>query len=104
MRSSTSRCTPDKVYAGGTFTAGDSGAENLAVWDGTSWEPFCGVTGESIGNVKALQVIGQTLYVGGEFQDGGGVPPPTTCSRATWHPAGTPERRPPTRPIRSPAG
>ena len=62
-----------KVYAGGTFTAGNSGAQNLAVWDGTSWEPFCILPGKSIGNVKALQVIGPTLYVGGDFQDGGGV-------------------------------
>ena len=31
-----------KVYAGGTFTnAGTSDADNLAVWDGTSWQPFC---------------------------------------------------------------
>jgi hypothetical protein len=62
-----------KVYAGGTFTAGNSGAENLAVWDGTSWEPFCITPGTSIGNVKALQVIGSTLYVGGDFQDGAGI-------------------------------
>jgi hypothetical protein len=63
-----------KVFAGGTFTnAGGGGADNLAVWDGTSWEPFCILPGKSIGNVKALQVIGPTLYVGGDFQDGGGV-------------------------------
>ena len=63
-----------KVYAGGTFAnAGNSGADNLAVWDGTSWEPFCIPPGESIGNVKALQVIGSTLYVGGDFQDGAGI-------------------------------
>ena len=63
-----------KVFAGGTFTnAGGSGADNLAVWDGASWEPFCILPGKSIGNVKALQVIGSTLYVGGDFQDGGGV-------------------------------
>jgi hypothetical protein len=63
-----------KVYAGGAFTsAGSSGADNLAVWDGASWEPFCIVPGETIGNVKALQVIGPTLYVGGDFQDGAGI-------------------------------
>jgi len=64
-----------KVYAGGVFTnAGNSGADNLAVWDGASWEPFCVVSGETIGNVRALQVIGPTLYVGGDFQDGAGIP------------------------------
>jgi trimeric autotransporter adhesin len=63
-----------KVYAGGVFTnAGASGADNLAVWDGTSWKPFCTVPGETIGNVRALQVVGPTLYVGGDFQDGAGI-------------------------------
>jgi trimeric autotransporter adhesin len=63
-----------KVYAGGTFTAGTAGANNLAVWDGTSWKPFCTPPTKTIGNVKALQIIGQTLYVGGDFQDGAGIP------------------------------
>jgi trimeric autotransporter adhesin len=63
-----------KVYAGGVFTnAGNSGADNLAVWDGTSWEPFCTSSTETIGNVRALQVVGPTLYVGGDFQDGAGI-------------------------------
>ena len=95
--------TGGKVYAGGTFTAGNSGAENLAVWDGTSWEPFCILPGEAIGNVKALQVIGPTLYVGGDFQDGGASRSPTTCSRATWPPACRATHAPSTRPTRSPA-
>src|SRR3954454_4145730 len=32
-----------KVYAGGNFqnAGGRANADNLAVWDGTSWEPFC---------------------------------------------------------------
>jgi hypothetical protein len=63
-----------KVYAGGVFTnAGTSDADNLAVWNGTSWEPFCNVPGQTIGNVRALQVIGPTLYVGGDFQNGAGI-------------------------------
>ena len=53
--------------------AGDSGADNLAVWDGTSWEPFCTEATQTIGNVRALQVVGPTLYVGGDFQDGAGI-------------------------------
>jgi hypothetical protein len=66
--------TGGKVYAGGTFTnAGNSGADNLAVWNGTTWEPFCTTATEEIGNVKALQVVGPTLYVGGDFQDGAGI-------------------------------
>jgi hypothetical protein len=62
-----------KVYAGGTFDAGTAGAHNLAVWDGTNWKPFCTPPTKTIGNVKALQVIGSTLYVGGDFQDGAGI-------------------------------
>lgn len=69
----------DKVYAGGTFkdAGGDSNADHLAVWDGKTWEPFCTppVGGQPAfgGNVKALQVIGSTLYVGGEFHDAGDI-------------------------------
>ena len=66
--------TGGKVYAGGVFTnAGNSGADNLAVWDGTTWEPFCTLPGQTIGNVRALQVVGSTLYVGGDFQNGAGI-------------------------------
>lgn len=67
-----------KVYAGGSFTdaGGNTLADKLAVWDGNVWSPFCNsTTGQASfsGNVKALQVIGSTLYVGGEFQDGAGI-------------------------------
>jgi len=63
-----------KVYAGGVFTdAGTSNADNLAVWDGSTWEPFCTAPGQAIGNVRALQVVGPTLYVGGDFQNGAGI-------------------------------
>ena len=67
-----------KIYAGGGFqnAGGDADADFLAVWDGISWQPFCNPTGAGpsfTGNVDALQVIGSTLYVGGEFQDGAGI-------------------------------
>ncbi len=66
------------VYAGGTFqnAGGAVDADFLAKWNGTSWAPFCTSInpGSSFsGNVKALQIIGSTLYVGGEFQDGAGL-------------------------------
>ena len=36
-----------KIYAGGTFTnAGDDNADKLAVWDGSSWKPFCDPTAD----------------------------------------------------------
>jgi hypothetical protein len=67
-----------KVYAGGSFTnaSGNDNADFLAVWDGTTWEPFCTPTGPGPsfgGNVTSLQIIGQTLYVGGDFQNGAGI-------------------------------
>ena len=62
------------VYAGGTFldAGGDANADRLAVWNGTSWAAFCDSAGVTFtGNVDALQVVGSTLYVGGEFQNWG---------------------------------
>jgi hypothetical protein len=67
-----------KVYAGGTFqnAGAEPNADFLAVWDGTSWKPFCTATGPGPafgGNVTSLQIIDQTLYVGGTFQNGAGI-------------------------------
>jgi hypothetical protein len=67
-----------RIFAGGSFTdaGGKANADYLAVWDGQAWAPFCtSVTGAPSfdGNVRALQVVGQTLYVGGEFHDGAGI-------------------------------
>ncbi len=69
-----------KIYAGGNFqdAGGNADADNLAVFDGTSWAPFCdthGHTGPTVSlQVNALQVIGTTLYIGGGFQNGAGLP------------------------------
>jgi hypothetical protein len=65
-----------KVYAGGNFqnAGGDANADFLAVWNGATWQPFCTAAGPAFnGNVTSLQIIGQTLYVGGEFQNGAGI-------------------------------
>jgi hypothetical protein len=67
-----------KVYAGGTFhdAGGNPDADFLAVFDGSSWAPFCTSTvpGHAFGgNVNALQIIGNTLYVGGSFANGAGI-------------------------------
>ena len=66
-----------KVYAGGNFqnAGGDANADFLAVWNGTSWGSFCAAAGPtfSSGNVTSLEIIGQTLYVGGEFQNWAGI-------------------------------
>jgi hypothetical protein len=68
-----------KVYAGGNFqnAGGNANADFLAEWDGTSWKPFCNVTGPPgpafDGNVHSLQIVDGTLYVGGAFQNGAGI-------------------------------
>jgi hypothetical protein len=70
-----------KVYVGGTFVdaGGDPLADHLAVWNpGTAtWESPCTTqvpnTPAFSGNVKALQIIGNTLWVGGEFQNGAAI-------------------------------
>ncbi len=66
-----------EVYAGGTFTHANEDANNLAVWDGDSWEPACIDSDPTEpafnGNVTSLQIVGELLYVGGEFQDGAHV-------------------------------
>jgi hypothetical protein len=66
-----------RVFAGGTFTdaGGNTDADFLAVWNGSGWGPFCNATGPAFGgSVQALQVIGNTLYVGGSFQNGANIP------------------------------
>lgn len=67
----------DRIFVGGVFqdAGGNANADFLAVWDGTNWAPMCTATGPAFGgNVHALQIIGSTLYVGGSFQNGAGLP------------------------------
>lgn len=65
------------VFAGGTFkdAGGNGNADFLARWDGTEWSSFCnGPGGPPItATVNALQIIGRTLYVAGDFEDGAGI-------------------------------
>jgi hypothetical protein len=66
-----------RVFAGGQFTnaGGNANADFLAVWNGVSWAPFCNAaSGPAFGgSVDALQIIGNTLFVGGAFQNGGDI-------------------------------
>ena len=74
---------PPGLYVGGFFThAGGIPANNIARWDGTTWEnlgpgiPHPG--GMSLSSVRSLQAglhNGQpALFVGGFFQEAGGAP------------------------------
>lgn len=69
--------TTQRVFAGGTFTnaGGNANADFLAVWNGTSWAPFCNSAGPPItATVNALQIVGRTLYVAGDFANGAEIP------------------------------
>ena len=62
----------DDLYAGGEFTTADgSPADNIAKWDGTTWNPL----GSGMNNrVYALALSGSSLYAGGWFTTAGGTP------------------------------
>lgn len=62
------------LYAGGSFTsAGTSGADYVAVWNGTTWASLASDTALN-GNVIALtKDAAGTIYVGGAFTNAGGV-------------------------------
>jgi hypothetical protein len=67
-----------KVYVGGSFinAGGNANADFLAVWNGSSWQSPCISTQPGAafgGNVNALQIIGNTLYVGGSFANGAAI-------------------------------
>lgn len=69
-----------KVYVGGTFqnAGGNANADFLAVWNpsNSTWSSPCVATGGGsafTATVKALQIVGNTLYVAGAFADGAGI-------------------------------
>ncbi|HVM49225.1 MAG TPA: hypothetical protein VMU04_14435 [Candidatus Acidoferrum sp.] len=65
----------DTLYAGGIFaTAGGSGANNIAQWNGTNWSPLCPGLGGSNPFINAVAVADGTVYIGGEFITAGTNP------------------------------
>ncbi|MDW8391392.1 MAG: hypothetical protein RMK84_14800, partial [Oscillochloridaceae bacterium] len=65
------------VYVGGDFTnaAGIPQADYVARWNGSSWSALGGgANGALNGQVYALAVNGNDLYVGGNFIDAAGIP------------------------------
>ncbi len=68
------------LYAAGEFTtAGDVAANNIAMWNGSTWQSLgSGVNGP----VYALAVMGTNLYAGGWFDTAGGA---AANSIAAWN-------------------
>ena len=67
-----------RVYAGGSFAvAGNIPANNVAVWAGAAWSNLgAGLTSSSFPGgalVRAIAVNGNSVYVGGQFDQAGGV-------------------------------
>jgi len=67
----------NRIYVGGKFTKIDGiTMNNIAQWDASteSWSPLVGVFSNGVGGrVYALNVIADTLYVGGNFSSMGGA-------------------------------
>ena len=75
------------VYVGGYFnTAGDSSANSVARWNGSTWDNMLGgVTSPEPtywwGTVRKLLIYGSWVYVGGSFEYAGGS---STDNLAIW--------------------
>jgi hypothetical protein len=80
------------LYVGGAFTnaGGNTDLDFLAAWNGVAWQGVCNSFGPALGgSVFALHVVGNTLYIGGTFQDGAGIALADyllTCDRNTGQP------------------
>jgi hypothetical protein len=69
------------LFVGGSFNrAGSLAANNLARWNGVTWDT---VAGAPAGTVSALAVNANDLYVGGAFTSAGSVP--QTHHLARWN-------------------
>jgi trimeric autotransporter adhesin len=83
------------LYVGGDFTTAgsDTNANSIAQWNGSGWSALgSGISGEYLGpTVYALAVLGNTLYVGGDFTMAGGYPATNIAqwNGSSWLPLGS---------------
>ena len=83
---------PELLVVGGDFTvAGDVIANNIAAWDGTTWQPLGSGMGGDWPYVHALTVYNGELIAGGYFTTAGGNPASYIArwNGATWQPLGS---------------
>jgi hypothetical protein len=83
------------VFVGGSFTnaGGVPGANYIARWDGAQWHAVGGANAisASFPHVKAIAIIGNDVYIGGNFTDAGGVTGANYIARwdgTQWHAVG----------------
>jgi trimeric autotransporter adhesin len=84
-----------RIYAGGEFTqSGGVELGGVARWDGSAWRPLGSASAAGVeGIVIALAVVGDDLYVGGNFTSAGGNDEIIHIARydltsETWSPVG----------------
>lgn len=75
---------PAQIVAGGSFSAaGGRTISNIAIWNGSAWEPLGAPGAEGVnGTVYALSVFQGDLYAGGEFSLAGNAP---ATALARWN-------------------
>jgi hypothetical protein len=63
----------NNLYAGGLFgIAGGAAANYIARWNGTGWSALgSGVSGALYNQVNALEIVGDSVFVGGNFTRAG---------------------------------
>ena len=82
------------VYAGGQFTtAGGQSAKGIAHWNGSTWSALgSGVASFTSPYVSAIDVNGSDVYVGGAFDNAGGITNTNGIARwngSSWSALGT---------------
>jgi trimeric autotransporter adhesin len=74
-----------KLYIlGGDITGGKTSPSTVAIWDGNTWSALSTSSNSAIGAEGPTQLVfvGNTLVVGGEFQDAGGK---SIANVASWN-------------------
>lgn len=77
--------TDDTLYAGGFFTdaGGDTGADKIASWDGTSWSAL-GSGVDDVAFALAVDESRNLVYAGGRFTKANGGPTNSLRRVAVW--------------------